>query len=281
MRKQLMKRIRMQDERCQLKDLIILKRIGKGLFSRVYLVTNEKRDIYYALKVIAKRKIEMFALYLHILEEKKVLTMVDYAYINKLVKTFKDERRIYFLLEYVHGFELSSILKHIGILSNNDSLFYAASIILILQYLHEREIIYRDLNLDNIMVDTNGYIKLIDFGSSKLLNGRTYTLIGSPHYVAPEVIVGKGYSKNADLWSLGICIFEFLTGRLPFGEDFIDPYDIYESILEFNYVYPSEIEQPSDSAKTFIAQLLAKFPENRCLGSLESLKKHEWFNGYD
>lgn len=98
----------------------------------------------------------------------------------------------------MHGLELNMILKHVGLLSNNDALFYVASILLVLQYLHERDIVYRDLKPTNIMIDINGYIKIIDFGSAKLFKGRTYTLIGSPHYIAPEVIVGKGYTKSCD-----------------------------------------------------------------------------------
>lgn len=155
------------------------------------------------------------------------------------------------------------------------------SLILALQYLHERDIIYRDLKPSNIMIDARGYVKLIDFGSAKITKGRTYTLIGSPHYIAPEAIVGKGYNKAADVWSLGVCLFEFLCGRVPFGEDFEDPYDIYEAILEYNLVFPNDIEQPNDAAKNFILQLLSKFPEFRCSGGIDNLKRHEWFNGFD
>ena len=144
-----------------------------------------------------------------------------------------------------------------------------------MQYLHERDIIYRDLKPPNIMIDTKGYIKLIDFGSAKVIKGRTYTLIGSPHYLAPEAIVGKGYTKSVDIWSLGVCLYEFLCGRVPFGEDFEDPYDIYESILEYNLIFPNDIEQPTDPAKNFILQLLSKFPEFRCSGGIENLKRHE------
>ena len=135
------------------------------------------------------------------------------------MKSFKDAKRIYFLLEYVHGLELNVILRHVGLLTNTDSQFYVGSMILILQYLHEREIIYRDMKPENIMIDVSGYVKLVDFGTAKVIQGRTYTLVGSPHYIAPEVIVGKGYTKMVDLWSVGICLFEFLCGRVPFGEE--------------------------------------------------------------
>lgn len=206
---------------------------------------------------------------------------LDSPFIAKLVKTYKDSRRVYFLLEYVHGLELNSILKHVGLLSNNDCLFYVGSLILALQYLHERDIIYRDLKPTNMIVDIKGYIKLIDFGSAKVFKGRTYTLIGSPHYIAPEAIVGKGYNKSADIWSLGVCLYEFICGRVPFGEDFDDPYDIYESILEYQILFPTDIEQPIDTARSFMLQLLSKFPEFRCSGGIENLKRHEWFNGFD
>ncbi|OMJ90745.1 hypothetical protein SteCoe_6822 [Stentor coeruleus] len=281
MRAQLYHRIQMQDEDATLQTLEIIKRIGKGVFGRVYLSRVKKTDKLYGLKVIPRRKIELLVLHEHIIQERNILTTIDSPFIAKLVKTFKDERRVYFLLEYIHGLELNSILKHVGLLSNNDCLFYMGSLILALQYLHERDIIYRDLKPSNIMIDARGYVKLIDFGSAKITKGRTYTLIGSPHYIAPEAIVGKGYNKAADVWSLGVCLFEFLCGRVPFGEDFEDPYDIYEAILEYNLVFPNDIEQPTDAAKNFILQLLSKFPEFRCSGGIDNLKRHEWFNGFD
>ena len=172
-------------------------------------------------------------------------------------------------------------MRYVGLLSNTDSQFYIASMILILQYLHERDIIYRDLKPDNIIVDTRGYIKLVDFGTAKVIQTRTYTLVGSPHYVAPEVIVGKGYNKMGDIWSLGICLYEFLCGKVPYGEEESDPYRIYEEILEKNVEFPEGSESIGDATSTFIKQLLNKFPESRCPGSIEKLKKHEWFSGFD
>lgn len=153
--------------------------------------------------------------------------------------------------------------------------------ILILQYLHERDIIYRDLKPENVMVDNQGFIKLVDFGTAKIIQGRTYTLVGSPHYIAPEVIVGKGYGKMADLWSLGICLYEFLCGRVPFGEEEEDPYRIYEEILEKPLEFPDDIDPIGEVAPIFIRQLLSKFAESRCNGPLEKLKKHDWFAGFD
>lgn len=199
MRKQLLKRIRMEDERVDLLELVIIKLLGKGMFGKVYLARPQQTLQFYALKAISRKKIDQYAIQEHLLLEKHILLLIDHPFIVKMVRTFKDDKRIYFLLEYVHGLELSMILRHIGLLSNSDSQFYIGSLILVLQYLHERDIIYRDVKPDNIMVDSSGFIKLIDFGTAKQVQGRTYTLVGTYHYMSPEAIVGKGYNKNADL----------------------------------------------------------------------------------
>jgi len=101
----------------------------------------------------------------------------------------------------------------------------------IFAHLHERNIVYRDLKPENVMVDEMGYPKLIDFGTAKTVTTRTYTIVGTPHYMAPELIIGKGYGLNVDFWSLGIMLYEFICGGVPFGEEEEDPYTIYEIIL--------------------------------------------------
>lgn len=108
--------------------------------------------------------------------------------------------------------------------------------ILSLEYLHSLQIIYRDIKPENIMVDVTGYTKLIDMGTAKKLTGenpRTFTIIGTPHYLAPEIIQGRGYSFPVDLWSIGICLYEFMSGAVPFAEDADDPYEIYQEVIIF------------------------------------------------
>ena len=280
MRQQLLKRVEMEDEEISLRELVVVKLLGKGMFANVYLVTNPQREVYYALKVISRRAIEKFVIHEHVLLEKQILQLVDHPFIIKLVKTFKDEKRLYFLLEYVHGLSLDTTLKTAGLLTVSESQFYTGLLVLVLQYLHEIDVIYRDLKPENVMLDTEGYIKLIDFDTAKILKGRTYTIAGSPHYIAPEVIAGKGYNKSADVWSLGICLYEFLYGEVPFGDSEDDPYRIYEEILTLDLRFPEEPEL-SETTKDFISQLLSRFPEFRCSGPVETLKKHEWFSGFD
>lgn len=103
-----------------------------------------------------------------------------------------------------------------------------------MEYLHTHHIVYRDIKPENVMVDHHGYIRLIDMGTAKILKGkgRTFTIIGTPHYMAPEIINGKGYSYSVDLWSIGICLYEFMCGGVPFAEDAEDPYEIYEEITK-------------------------------------------------
>ena len=194
----LIKRIELQDDDISLKDLAVVKVLGKGMFGNVFLVVDRQKQRLYALKTVSRKKIDKYEIQENLILERKILLTLDHVLILKLVKTFKDPKRIYFLTEYVMGSDMFDVLRELNIVSDMDAKFYTACLILILEYVHDRDIIYRDLKPENVMVDEEGYPKLIDFGISKILNGRTYTIVGTPHYMAPEVIVGKGYSLSAD-----------------------------------------------------------------------------------
>ncbi|CAD8079837.1 unnamed protein product [Paramecium sonneborni] len=200
------------------------------------------------------------------------------------MKTFKDALDVYFLLEYVRGMELFDVIRDIGLLSTYDSQFYVASMILITEYLHHQNIIYRDIKPENFMVDDKGFLKLIDLGTAKIIKGkqgiiRTYTIIGTPHYMAPEIICGKGYNCLVDLWSIGICLYEFMCGMVPFGEEAEDPYEIYEEIIKKDITYPNYLKDKK--AKKLMDQLLSRVPEVRLGGSYASLKGNPWFENFD
>ena len=134
-------------------------------------------------------------------------------------------------MDYIKGKELFDVIRDIGLLNKFQTQFYGASIMLAVNYLHERKFVYRDIKPENIMVLGNGFIKLIDFGTAKAINDRTKTIIGTPHYMAPEVILGEGYSFKVDFWSIGICMYEFMCGGLPFCENHEEPMDVYLSVI--------------------------------------------------
>lgn len=273
---QLLKRIDLQDDSVGLHDLCPIKVLGKGMFGNVYLAINKKTQTNYAIKTVPRTKIFAYDIHENLILERKILLQIDHPLIYKLVKTFKDNERIYYLIEFVRGRDLFDVLRILNILTDDYSKFYAACIFLMLEHLHERNIIYRDLKPENVMVDEEGYPKMIDFGTAKVVNGRTYTVVGTPHYMAPEVIMGKGYGLSADYWCVGIMIYEFMCGGVPFGEDEEDPVRIYEKVLERRLVYPS-FALLSLKAGPIIEQLLNKNPAMR--GSVETIKNHSWFSG--
>mmetsp|Transcript_3225 Transcript_3225/g.2968 ORF Transcript_3225/g.2968 Transcript_3225/m.2968 type:complete len:145 (+) Transcript_3225:1-435(+) len=141
--------------------------------------------------------------------------------------------------------------------------------------MHERDIVYRDLKPENIMIDEEGYPKLIDFGTAKIIQGRTYTIVGTPHYMAPEVILGKGYGISADYWCLGVMAYEFICGMMPFGDSDEEPYKIYEKILKNRLGFPPKINKTLKTLQ-IIEVLLDKNPATRA--NTEIIKGHSYFS---
>ena len=279
-RQNLVKRIELQDDTITLPELVSVKILGKGMFGNVFLVTDRTRGRLYALKAVSRRKVERYEIQENLILERKILLQLDHMLILKLVRSFKDSKRVYFLTEFVRGLDLFDVLRQLNLVTDRDAKFYTACLILMFEHLHERDIIYRDLKPENVMVDEDGYPKLIDFGIAKIVQGRTYTVVGTPHYMAPEVIVGKGYGLAADYWSIGVVLYEFMCGGVPFGEEEEDPYAIYEKVIERKLVYPS-FADPRMPSKAVIEQLLSKNPAMRTGGSVSNLKNHPWFHGFN
>ena len=165
------------------------------------------------------------------------------------------------MLEYVPGGELFSLLRQRVKFDTKTSVFYAAEIICALEYLHNLQIIYRDLKPENILLDLEGHLKLTDFGFAKRISNKTYTLCGTPEYLAPEVILSRGHDHCCDWWTLGVIIFEFLSGTPPFFDE--NQYRVYEKILTTKIEWPRHFDS---SAKDLIKKLLVSDPTKR-LGS--------------
>jgi cGMP-dependent protein kinase len=215
-------------------DMRYIRRLGAGQFGKVYLVQHCHSDMLFAIKAISKNTIEKESLQFYVRQELLALEAVSSPSIVSFYRAFRDKFNIYFLMEFVNGMELFHVIRKIGLLSPEESQFYTASILVCIMHLHERSIVYRDIKPENVLVEGQGLVKLIDLGTAKQLDtklirkGRTTTIIGTPHYMAPEIITGKGYSFLVDLWSLGICLYEFMCGGVPFAEESEDPYEIYE-----------------------------------------------------
>lgn len=269
----------------ELKDLIFVKVLGEGQFGIVFLVAYRGKGIteLFALKTVSRAKIVQYGIESHIVNEKKVLEELDHPNILKLHKTYKDAHAIHFLLSFIKGIEMFDMIRQIDLFENYESKFYIGSIILCLEYLHRKEIVYRDLKPENIIIDGRGYLHLIDMGTAKKIEkGRTYTILGTPHYMAPEVIQSKGYGTMVDLWSLGVCMYEFMCGFVPFGEEEDDPFNVYRLIINSSTEFPPYfLTNKNIYAKQFITLLLSKIPEARLNGSYVGLKAHKWFEDFD
>ena len=224
-------RLYLQDNTVQLNDLIYYMNLGSGSFGNVSLVKSSKNKFFYAIKNISCKQILYGQLHSNLELERSILVKIDHPFIVKLVKTMKDKNYIYFLMDYIKGKELFDVIRDIGLLNKFQTQFYGASIMLAVQYLHKRKFIYRDIKPENIMVLGNGFIKLIDFGTAKAITDRTKTIIGTPHYMAPEVILGDGYSFKVDYWSIAVCMYEFMCGGVPFGENHEEAMDVYLAII--------------------------------------------------
>ena len=270
----------LHDETVCLEDLLFIKEVGKGNFGSVALVMNKKTKFPYAIKAIDKSHIISENLIENIELEKNILLKIDHPFIVKLVKCLKNETNIFFLMEYIKGKELFEVIRDIGFLNKDQTNFYVASMMIAIQYLHERKIIYRDIKPENIIVEINGYIKLIDFGTSKEIEDRTKTIIGTPHYMAPEIIMGGGYSFQVDFWSISICMFEFMCGEVPFGEKVEDPMEIYFEIINNQLTFPTKYITIDKEFKKLMKKMLDKNPSNR-LSNFYSIKNHPWFKDFN
>lgn len=258
-----------------LKDFQLLKTLGTGTFGRVYLTRYKTSDSYYAMKLLLKADVVRLKQVEHINSEKDILSQVRHPFIVNLARTFQDCPNLYLLMEYVPGGELFTHLRRAGRFTNPITRFYAAEIFLAIEYLHSQDIIYRDLKPENLLLDKSGHIKITDFGFAKKISDRTWTLCGTPEYLAPEIIQSKGHGKAADWWALGILIFEMLAGYPPFFDD--NPFGIYEKILVGKVHYPSHFDP---YAKDLIKRLLAQDRSKR-LGNLKNgpkdVQNHKWF----
>ncbi|XP_070500721.1 cGMP-dependent protein kinase, isozyme 1 isoform X2 [Chironomus tepperi] len=273
-------------ENMELSDLVSLATIGIGGFGRVLLVKHTKDTTLnvFALKQMKKVHIVETKQEEHVFNERKImLSCADCPFVCSLYRTFRDTKYIYLLLEACLGGEVWTILRNQGRFDETTTQFIIGCVLEAFEYLHGRGIIYRDLKPENLMLTSNGYVKLVDFGFAKQIgySTKTFTFCGTPEYVAPEIILNKGHDRAVDYWALGILISELITGTPPFTSN--DPLKTYNLILKGidAIEYPRHV---SRSAISLIKKLCRDIPTDR-LGyqrnGIDDIRKHKWFQGFD
>eukprot|EP00929_Paragymnodinium_shiwhaense_P042124 TRINITY_DN21853_c0_g1_i1.p1 TRINITY_DN21853_c0_g1~~TRINITY_DN21853_c0_g1_i1.p1 ORF type:complete len:1377 (+),score=308.43 TRINITY_DN21853_c0_g1_i1:150-4280(+) len=282
-------RIRLQQTEVELEDFRTLKICGRGTFGVVKLVEHQRTKTRYALKCISRLEAVKNNQQENLLLEREILLENDHPFIVKVVRTFKDQTYVYFLTELVTGGELYDTIRAIGLLGKWQAQFYTGSLILALESLHNRNIAYRDLKPENVLLDSQGHTKLIDFGCAVKLGratgslpDRTDSLVGTPHYMAPEVILGNGYGLSCDVWSLGVCLYEFICGPMPYGHEVESPMEIFRQTLQAPLQLAPHIQDYS--AAHILQKLLCRDVEKR-LGcgklGLRALVQHPYFSDFN
>ncbi|KAF3938220.1 hypothetical protein ABW19_dt0204192 [Dactylella cylindrospora] len=259
-----------------LNDFTFQRTLGTGSFGRVHLVQSKHNLRFYAVKVLKKAQVVKMKQVEHTNDERRMLQRVKHPFLITLWGTFQDSKNLYMVMDFIEGGELFSLLRKSQRFPNPVAKFYAAEVALALDYLHSMNIIYRDLKPENLLLDRHGHLKITDFGFAKEVPDITWTLCGTPDYLAPEVVASKGYNKSVDWWSLGILIFEMLCGYTPFW-DGGSPMKIYENILRGRVKYPAYIHPDAmDLLQQLITPDLTKRLGNLYHGS-RSVLEHPWF----
>ncbi|WIA37000.1 hypothetical protein OEZ86_008237 [Tetradesmus obliquus] len=284
--------------------------LGEGAFSRVSQVTVDSSSRTFALKRMTKTAALQCPE--HVYCEQHISKNTTNAFCIRQYASFKDPHHLYFLFDLMPGGDLmdvlvaeAKIIKHPvpqkgslrqGCLAPKVKMwqgmeeqmakFYVASIVLALEYLHDSGIVYRDLKPENVLIDNQGFAKLGDFGFAKQIDatGRTYTFCGTPGYVAPENVLGRGYNHSVDWWTLGVLMYVLLTARQPFSSPKThDPMEVMRRIVDDRWPvkYPPYM---SPAAKDLIMRLLERKPAKR-IGMLQGrtadIKSHKWFADFD
>jgi len=256
-------------------DLEEHRLLGVGTFGKVKLVKDNTSNRVFAMKMISKAKVIQYNQQEHIMSEKNILAEMDHPFIIQLMATFKDDQRLYMVLEYCPGGELFTLLQNERKLKDSHCTFYAASVMLAFEYMHEVNVIYRDLKPENLLLDARGFCKVCDFGFAKRIVDRTWTLCGTPEYLAPETIRSKGHGKGVDWWALGILIYEMVAGFPPYCGD--------TAMMTYKLILEGQLEFPKNATadcRDLVRRLLHPGVTKR-LGCLRNggvdVRLHRWF----
>lgn len=280
-------------------DFDIIKLISNGAYGAVYLVKHKQTRQRFAMKKINKNNLILRNQVEQVFAERDILSFADNPFVVSMYCSFETKKHLCLVMEYVEGGDCATLLKSIGPLPSDMARFYFAETVLAVEYLHSYGIVHRDLKPDNLLITALGHIKLTDFGLSKMglmslatnlyegyIDSETRQfsdkqVYGTPEYIAPEVILRQGYGKPVDWWSMGIILYEFLIGCVPFfGET---PEELFAHTVNDDIEWPDNDDwtvQPE--AKDLITQLLQQNPRDRLgTGGAHEVKEHIYFQGLD
>eukprot|EP00288_Rhodomonas_lens_P017554 CAMPEP_0177697838 /NCGR_PEP_ID=MMETSP0484_2-20121128/4726_1 /TAXON_ID=354590 /ORGANISM="Rhodomonas lens, Strain RHODO" /LENGTH=531 /DNA_ID=CAMNT_0019208901 /DNA_START=107 /DNA_END=1699 /DNA_ORIENTATION=+ len=263
-------------------DFEPLKVIGNGCFGKVMMVRSKKDGKIFAMKVIRKAHVVKNKKVRHTQTERNIMQKIAHPFVMRLHYAFQNKGKLYMVMDYLNGGDIFYHLSCSRRFPEERAKFYAAEVLMALECLHEHGFIYRDLKPENVLTDSQGHIRLTDFGLSKeeyTEGAQMNTFVGTTEYLAPEVLKQKGYGKEVDWWSLGVLVFEMLTGCPPFYSK--------NRQMTFRMILSAELNIPewlSLSAKSLIRDLLVREPSQR-LGSgpkgAADIKRHAWFSSVD
>uniref|UniRef100_A0AAQ5XU25 Protein kinase C n=1 Tax=Amphiprion ocellaris TaxID=80972 RepID=A0AAQ5XU25_AMPOC len=260
-------------------DFVLHKMLGKGSFGKVFLAELKKTGKFFAVKALKKDVVLMDDDVECTMVERRVLSLAwENPFLTHLYCTFQTKENLFFVMEYLNGGDLMFHIQNCHKFDLHRATFYAAEIICGLQFLHSRGIIYRDLKLDNVLLDSDGHIKIADFGMCKENmqdDSRTSTFCGTPDYIAPEILLGQKYNSSVDWWSFGVLLYEMLIGQSPFHGR--DEEELFQSIRTDNPAYPQWL---SKAAKDILVKLFVREPEER-LGVKGNIRQHSFFSSTD
>lgn len=274
------------DDEMTIADLEVMTTLGIGTFGRVKMVKDRRNGKFYALKALQKGTVIRLKQQKNVVYEKAVLAAIRHPFLIRLVAAFQDELRLYMVLELVQGGELFGLLDQFETLEPPHAGFYAACVLSGLRHLHERRILYRDLKPENLLLDRDGYIRICDFGFAKHCpaDTRTYTLCGTPEYLAPECIRSQGHNESADYWALGVLIYEMLCGQSPFVGETESQAETFKRILRADAVLEFPDFVTDRHATDLISRLLRVSIPTRLGcggGGVDAISSHSFFRHTD
>ncbi|XP_064187542.1 microtubule-associated serine/threonine-protein kinase 3-like isoform X8 [Anguilla rostrata] len=279
-------------------DFETIKLISNGAYGAVYLVRHRETRQRFAMKKINRQNLVLRNQIQQVFVERDILTFAENPFVVSMFCSFETRRHLCMVMEYVEGGDCANLLKNMGPLPVDMTRMYFAETVLALEYLHNYGIVHRDLKPDNLLITLMGHIKLTDFGLSKigLMNMTTNLyeghiekdtrefidkqVCGTPEYIAPEVILRQGYGKPVDWWAMGIILYEFLVGCVPFFGD--TPEELFGQVVSDEIIWPDGDDALPGDAQDLITRLLRQSPLERLgTGGATEVKQHPFFLGLD